>query len=266
MLNKKPGTQLFLLNRSYPPELHDNNNMSAFFVELELLLTSHSNQKRIVYRLPEDFLINKSECGFVIDFTLNRIVYKKGIKKLLGYHENEFTIQLLRQIYHPDDYEVTTSILKNATLYSLAHPEDNSENTLFISYRLKQKNGTYIKILSQSNNISTNKKGHITSSFIRFTDISFIDKTDNVNWEFKTTNLMKDFFNQQVYKAYQNFFTKREKEIIVKMKKGLTNKEIGHKLNISEHTVATHRKNILKKGKCHSSEELIQFCNGKGIL
>ena len=106
----------------------------------------------------------------------------------------------------------------------------------------------------------------VISALVILTNISFIDKTDNVNWEFKTKYLMKDFFKQQVYKAYQNFFTKREKEIIIKIKAGLTNKEIANKLNISEYTVATHRKNILKKGKCHSSEELIQFCSGKGIL
>ena len=77
---------------------------------------------------------------------------------------------------------------------------------------------------------------------------------------------MKYFFKQQVYKAYQNFFTKREKRIILKIEKGLSNKEIGKKLNISEHTIATHRKNILKKAKCHNSEELILFCKEKGIL
>ena len=258
--------QLFPINRSASIELGDNYNTSVFLDELKLLLSSYRIQKRIVYWQPEDFLINKSESGFVIDFAQNRIVYKKGIKKLLGYNDNEFTMQLLRKICHPDDYDVTTSIVKNAILYSLAYPEDNAESTLFISYRLKKKNGTYAKILSQSNIISTDEKGNIASSFIRFTDISFMDKTKIVNWEFKSKNLIKDFFTRQVYKTFQNFFTIREKEIIVKMKTNLTNNEIGHKLNISKHTVATHRKKILKKAKCHSSEELIQFCIGKGIV
>ena len=77
---------------------------------------------------------------------------------------------------------------------------------------------------------------------------------------------MKDFFKQQVHEAYQNFFTKRENIIILNIEKNLTNKEIAKKLNISEDTVATQIKNILKKAKCHSSEELIIFCKGKGIL
>ncbi len=41
--------------------------------------------------------------------------------------------------------------------------------------------------------------------------------------------------------------TKREKEILAYVVKGLTNKEIGEKLCISIHTVISHRKNIVHK-------------------
>lgn len=39
----------------------------------------------------------------------------------------------------------------------------------------------------------------------------------------------------------------REKEILIAVAKGLTNKEIADKFNISFHTVITHRKNISRK-------------------
>ncbi len=45
---------------------------------------------------------------------------------------------------------------------------------------------------------------------------------------------MKDFFEQQVYNAYQNFFTKRETGIIIQIEKGLTNIEIAEILSINE--------------------------------
>lgn len=77
---------------------------------------------------------------------------------------------------------------------------------------------------------------------------------------------MKDFFKQQVYFAYQNFFTKEETEIIRKIEKGFTNKEIAEKLNINENLVEKIFKNILEKVKCHSLDELIMFCKQKGIL
>lgn len=45
----------------------------------------------------------------------------------------------------------------------------------------------------------------------------------------------------------QSTLSDREKEIIAEVAKGLTNKEIADKLNISIHTVTTHRKNISRK-------------------
>lgn len=41
--------------------------------------------------------------------------------------------------------------------------------------------------------------------------------------------------------------SKREKDILVAVAKGMMNKEISEKLNISIHTVISHRKNITKK-------------------
>lgn len=46
--------------------------------------------------------------------------------------------------------------------------------------------------------------------------------------------------------------SQREKEIIIHVVKGLTNKEIAEKLYISVHTVITHRRNISKKLEIHS--------------
>ncbi|MDE6717081.1 MAG: LuxR C-terminal-related transcriptional regulator, partial [Muribaculaceae bacterium] len=48
----------------------------------------------------------------------------------------------------------------------------------------------------------------------------------------------------------------REKEIIVNVVKGLTNKEIADKLYISVHTVITHRRNIARKLRIHSATGL----------
>ena len=44
----------------------------------------------------------------------------------------------------------------------------------------------------------------------------------------------------------------REKEIIVGVVKGLTNKQIAERLFISAHTVITHRRNIAGKLQIHS--------------
>lgn len=48
----------------------------------------------------------------------------------------------------------------------------------------------------------------------------------------------------------------REKEIIVCIVKGMTNKEIAEKLYLSVHTVITHRRNISRKLEIHSAAGL----------
>ena len=53
--------------------------------------------------------------------------------------------------------------------------------------------------------------------------------------------------------------SKREKEIILLIKEGKTAKQIADILHISQFTVDTHRKNILKKLELNSIKDLIAF-------
>ena len=261
------SSPLSLSMESFPPSMILTvDNRGAFFENLAHLLKVNCVYQNAKTRSFENHVLSKNECAYIIDFRQNKLIFKKGFEDLLGYDEKEVTLDLIRQLYHPNDHEIANRIYKAAILHSLNNPKDSANSTLYITFRIRKKNGSYIKILSKSTIFELDATGMIISSLVKFTNISFIDKTNNVNWEFKTKSLMKDFFKQQVYKAYQNFFTNREKVVILEIEKGLTNKEIAKKLNISEYTVATHRKNIYKKAKCHSSEELMIFCKGKGIL
>lgn len=54
----------------------------------------------------------------------------------------------------------------------------------------------------------------------------------------------------------QDTLSQREKEIVVCVVKGMTNKEIAENLFLSIHTVITHRRNISKKLQIHSAAGL----------
>lgn len=60
--------------------------------------------------------------------------------------------------------------------------------------------------------------------------------------------------------------TRREKEIISELVKGLNVPQIAEKLFISVHTVETHKKNIFKKLNIHNSIDLVKFVNEKQLL
>lgn len=60
--------------------------------------------------------------------------------------------------------------------------------------------------------------------------------------------------------------TPREREILSNVANGLTNKEIGEKLNISEHTVKNHLKNILQKLQVQNRVQLTRYALEQGIV
>ena len=60
--------------------------------------------------------------------------------------------------------------------------------------------------------------------------------------------------------------SQREKEIIVGVVKGLTNKEIADKLCLSIHTVITHRRNVSRKLQIHSPAGLTIFAILNGLV
>lgn len=57
-------------------------------------------------------------------------------------------------------------------------------------------------------------------------------------------------------KSSSEDLTDREKEVLIELVKGFTNKEIGENLNLSVHTVISHRKNITRKLDIKSSSGL----------
>lgn len=60
--------------------------------------------------------------------------------------------------------------------------------------------------------------------------------------------------------------TSREKDIIIQVVKGLTNKEIADKLFLSVHTVMTHRRNIARKLEIHSATGLTIYAIVNGLV
>ena len=57
---------------------------------------------------------------------------------------------------------------------------------------------------------------------------------------------------EQVTQGDQEELSDREKEILISVVKGMSNKEIAEHHNISIHTAITHRRNITRKLKVHS--------------
>lgn len=63
-----------------------------------------------------------------------------------------------------------------------------------------------------------------------------------------------------------NSLTKREEEILIMAARGLSNREISEKLDISQRTVETHRNNLMHKLNLHSQSQMTNLAIQRGLI
>jgi len=81
--------------------------------------------------------------------------------------------------------------------------------------------------------------------------------------------LLEDYVRQVSEKEVEDSYdllTPREREILQLLAEGKTNKEVAVILNLSPHTIDTHRGNLLQKLNLHSVPELILYAVRKGVI
>jgi len=80
-------------------------------------------------------------------------------------------------------------------------------------------------------------------------------------------SFIKVVFHKKPFKLKAMYpFTFKEKEVLSLISMGLTTKEIAGRLNISHHTVETHRKNLLRKSEAKNSAQLVQLALANQII
>ena len=70
---------------------------------------------------------------------------------------------------------------------------------------------------------------------------------------------------QKVEDSYE-LLTSRERQVLQLLAEGRSNKEVATLLDLSLHTVETHRGNIMQKLNLHSGAEIILYAIRKGII
>ena len=81
--------------------------------------------------------------------------------------------------------------------------------------------------------------------------------------------LAEDYMRQMRQRGVEDSYellTPREREILQMLGEGNSNKDVATKLNLSLHTIETHRGNILEKLNLHSTAEMILYAVRKGIV
>lgn len=82
----------------------------------------------------------------------------------------------------------------------------------------------------------------------------------------KVSDKLEETANQDEKSDDNVELSRREKDVLVFVAKGLTNKEIADNMNLSIHTVISHRKNITKKTGIKSVSGLTVFALLNGLI
>ncbi len=105
-----------------------------------------------------------------------------------------------------------------------------------------------------------NKKVKLIALYTTFVDPNILSRYDAKIGLFDSlAEISETIYNlvrREEEEDDQESLSEREKEVVVCVVKGMTNKEIAEHLFLSIHTVNTHRKNISKKLQIHSASGL----------
>lgn len=81
--------------------------------------------------------------------------------------------------------------------------------------------------------------------------------------------LLEDYMRMMKQNNLQDSFdllTEREKEVLQLLAHGKSNKEVAQLLNLSPHTIDSHRTNLMQKLELHNTAEIVLYAVRKGII
>jgi DNA-binding NarL/FixJ family response regulator len=71
---------------------------------------------------------------------------------------------------------------------------------------------------------------------------------------------------EDTLESTDEFFSRREKEVLELLAKGFSSRDISKRLFITEKTVESHRKNLVVKAKVKNTNELIAYASMRGLI
>jgi DNA-binding CsgD family transcriptional regulator len=221
-------------------------------------------------------IMNQS-CAFYssIDFAGMEYIYLScGVQKVLGYEQKDWIEQGLSfffKILYPEDREALRSVHLDIMQACLACPGQDLKDLSFdFDFRVIAADRQLVRLNQQMVIVATDPIGLPLVDFSVCTDISSYKSDGPVSLHIKKSRKQQErpFVKHLVYDEAQCplDLSCRELEVIELLSEGLTSRQVSQQLNISQHTVRTHRKNILKKTRCNSTVELVNLAKNRGML
>jgi len=189
----------------------------------------------------------------------------KNIRACLGVDPNVLHnggMKLLWSWIHPDDLDKWLEALNELMAFTLAEVSENDRKRMSYSwnYRLKNAQNEYVNVIQNTTPLEFDIDGKPIIGMAHYTvcgpelkmPITATAKFLNGQNTYETL-----YYNNFSQKLLSDGITNRERDIIRLLVQNFSTKQIAADLYISNTTVDTHRRNILKKLKLASTGELI---------
>lgn len=208
---------------------------------------------------------------FILNFN-DYSVEKLGgsFNEIYGYNFKKLTFENMMLCYTEEDIIDMQDKEKNICNFLFNYLTKEEIYNYKVCYLVKTTtaNGQNKIILHQSKTIELSPEGKILKTLVVHTDITHLNpKLDNkISFISKNKSFYSYGFNEYLV-LYQDYnLTKKEIEIIENIANGKSEIDISEELNITIHTVKSHKKNIFRKTKVKNSAELVAKCLRENII
>lgn len=203
------------------------------------------------------------------DYSLSHIAER--ILPIHGLNDYPAVLQNIVDLIHPDDLDFVLEAEK-AAIDKMATIGLQHQLNLKFSYcfRMRVADSSYHLFRHQSIPLAKDEEGKLTTTLHIHTDIQHITRENSrivlVQGVGERTDCCQIDLSRRGLDAPKIVLTKREREVLALLAQGLSDRQIGKQLFISDHTVRVHRRNLLRKTGSHSSGALIRRCFDLGLL
>lgn len=209
---------------------------------------------------------------YVLNLTNSTISnHHPNLLKLHGLKDYPENLKDIIDLTHPDDIPF---IMKAEEEVVRKIIEVGRESQLYLKssycFRMKTANGNYELFHHQAILTMEDEDKNLIQSVNIHTNINHITKENPHTVLITGIGPRNDFHQIKIENPLKRIseisLTKRENEILALIAKGYSGPEISKMLIISEHTVRTHRKNILAKTNSRNSKELLRKAFECGLI
>lgn len=212
------------------------------------------------------------------DFELEYV--SDSVERFVSKKVGDIEIKDLLQTVIPEELELIG--LKSKVISDFYTSFLDSEKVLsyknIFTYRMKDAKGHMRTMLYQAVPLSVLENGTPEHVLCIQTDVSHLKVTSTNAVSFINMNGGKNYLNVDISKGkfdpegcgdknnFSELLTEREKQIVIRFSRGLNAEQIAEELNLSHHTIKTHRRNILHKSGCMNTTELVAKCLTNGVI